>query len=181
MDAPSLGFGPAVDLSPSASKAFGAYRAELIRHALQLTREPEEAAEIVQEAFLILIREERLGRGPLQVRAWLYRVVANLAASRARHRLVVRRHAEGQVPRPESADPADTALARRDDAERLVRAMAGLSAEARIALVLFAEGYSGREIAARIGRSSGATRTLLCRTRSRVRARLTAPDQGAVA
>jgi RNA polymerase sigma-70 factor (ECF subfamily) len=165
----------------SASAAFGAYRAELIRHALHLTREPEEAAEIVQEAFLILIREERAGRGPSQVRAWLYRVVANLATSRARHRLVVARHAGAHPRREETDEPADASLARRDDAERLTRAMAGLSADARTALVLFAEGYSGREIAERIGRSDGATRTLLCRARSRVRARLGAPDPAALA
>ena len=165
-------------LGPSASEAFQAYRAELIRHALVLTREPEEAAEIVQEAFLILIREGQAGRGPRQVRAWLYRVVTNLATSRARHRLVVRRHAEAGLDRRETDDPADATLSRRDDAERLARAMADLPADARVALVLFAEGYSGREIAARIGRSDGATRTLLCRTRSHVRARLRIVDSG---
>ena len=42
----------------------------------------------------------------------------------------------------------------------------------RVALVLAARGASGAEIAATIGRSEAATRTLLTRARQKVRARL---------
>jgi DNA-directed RNA polymerase specialized sigma24 family protein len=50
--------------------------------------------------------------------------------------------------------------------------LAGLSASDRNALVLAAQGYHGPEIAASLGRTSGATRTLLCRARSKVRGQL---------
>jgi DNA-directed RNA polymerase specialized sigma24 family protein len=39
-----------------------------------------------------------------------------------------------------------------------------------------ARGATGAEIAAAIGRTEGATRTLLCRTRMRIRARLEASE-----
>ena len=42
----------------------------------------------------------------------------------------------------------------------------------RTALLLSAQGFSGEEIAQAIGRSNGATRTMLCRARVRVRLEL---------
>ena len=54
--------------------------------------------------------------------------------------------------------------------------LADLDPVARTALLLAAEGFSGAEIAAAIGRSESATRTLLCRTRLRVRGRLESPE-----
>ena len=50
--------------------------------------------------------------------------------------------------------------------------LADLDPIARAALLLSSEGFSGAEIAAAIGRSDAATRTLLCRTRMRVRSLL---------
>ena len=55
-------------------------------------------------------------------------------------------------------------------------AVASLPRVERAALVLAAEGYAGREIARAIGRSEGATRTLMCRARSRLRSELVATD-----
>ena len=57
--------------------------------------------------------------------------------------------------------------------------LATLPAEARTALLLSADGFSGEEIAAAIGRSHGATRTML--SRARVRVRLALEQRGEVA
>ena len=54
--------------------------------------------------------------------------------------------------------------------------LADLDPGARAALLLASEGFSGAEIATAIGRSEAATRTLLCRTRLRVRGRLESPE-----
>ena len=54
----------------------------------------------------------------------------------------------------------------------LLASLADLGPDARAALLLSAEGFSGAEIAAAIGRTDAATRTLLCRTRVQVRSRL---------
>jgi len=51
-----------------------------------------------------------------------------------------------------------------------------LAPDARVALLLAAQGFSGREIAETIGRSEIATRTLMCRARLDLRRRLEAAD-----
>ena len=48
-----------------------------------------------------------------------------------------------------------------------------LGADARTALLMAANGFNGLEIADAIGRSPNATRTLMCRSRLQLRARLT--------
>ncbi len=48
--------------------------------------------------------------------------------------------------------------------ESLQSALAALSTEARMAFQLVSDGRSGHEVAALIGRSEGATRTLLWRS-----------------
>jgi DNA-directed RNA polymerase specialized sigma24 family protein len=65
----------------------------------------------------------------------------------------------------------------RSEREReLHTALAGLAPDARAALLLAAEGFNGQEVAASIGRSEGATRTLLCRSRVRLRLALEAQE-----
>ena len=50
----------------------------------------------------------------------------------------------------------------------------GVGEDARAALLLSAEGFTGHEIAAALGRSESATRTLMCRARIRIRHELAA-------
>ena len=57
---------------------------ELFAFLVRTTRDPEVAEDLLQESFLRLTREIRAGRAPDNVRAWLYRVGANLAVSRGR-------------------------------------------------------------------------------------------------
>jgi DNA-directed RNA polymerase specialized sigma24 family protein len=53
----------------------------------------------------------------------------------------------------------------------LDRAVDGLSVDARVALLLSGEGFTGDEIAEAIGRSAASTRALLSLARARVRVR----------
>jgi DNA-directed RNA polymerase specialized sigma24 family protein len=57
----------------------------------------------------------------------------------------------------------------RERAAEIDRVLDGLSADARLALLMSGRGFAGSEIAAAIGRSGAATRTLICRARARVR------------
>jgi DNA-directed RNA polymerase specialized sigma24 family protein len=66
----------------------------------------------------------------------------------------------------------ETSYLQHEGRERLVRALADVGPDARAALLLSSEGFSGAEIAATIGRTEAATRTLLCRSRVQVRRRL---------
>ena len=57
---------------------------DLFSYLLATVRDRQAAEDILQEAFLKLVREARSGRAPENPRAWLFRVAANLAASRGR-------------------------------------------------------------------------------------------------
>ena len=54
-----------------------------VRVATAITREPEAAAEAVQEAFARALRHRRSFRGDAPLEAWLWRVVVNEAKRRA--------------------------------------------------------------------------------------------------
>ena len=76
---------------------------------------------------------------------------------------------------PATAAPATTPEAMAVAAEQgaaLRSALAELSAADREALLLAAYGFRGPEIATSIGRTPGATRTLLCRARGKMRGHL---------
>jgi RNA polymerase sigma-70 factor (ECF subfamily) len=146
---------------------------ELFSFALHSTRDREAAEDLVQEAFVRLMIEVDAGRMPTNARAWLYRVIANLAVSRGR-RVTVARRGLRAVPQPEDdlgPEPAYLEGERRSD---LGSALGALGADARTALLMAANGFSGLEIAEAIGRSPNATRTLMCRSRIQLRERLIA-------
>lgn len=150
--------------------AYDAHQRELFAFALRASRDAEIAADMVQEAFLRLVREVEV-RPPDNLRAWLYRVTANLVLTRGRRLNVADRWRHLLVARDSPDEPESIAL-RREGTGDLEAALGGLSRDARTALLLAAHGFSGIEIAASIGRSDAATRTLMCRARLRMREQL---------
>jgi RNA polymerase sigma-70 factor (ECF subfamily) len=151
--------------------AFHVHRAPLERYLTGLIRDPDAAQDIVQEAFLRLAREVQSGRSPGNVGAWLHRVATNLARSRGRHLQVVDRRA-GQLQPPALPDAPEQETIRAELHSTVAQLLAGLSSAEREALVLAAQGFNRSEIATRVGRTPGATRTLLCRSRAKLRQRL---------
>ena len=155
--------------------AWTAHHAELFAFLARTTRSPEVAEDLLQEAFLRLTTEIRAGRAPDNTRAWLYRVGANLAVSRGRRLSAavrgIARLRTTSAPPTTTLTPEASYLAR-EGRHRLLAALDDLGPDARAALLLSSEGFTGAEIAAAIGRSEPATRTLLCRTRVRVRTRV---------
>jgi RNA polymerase sigma-70 factor (ECF subfamily) len=155
--------------------AWTAHHEEVFAFLVRTSRSPEVAEDLLQESYLRLTTEIRAGRAPDNTRAWLYRVGANLAVDRGRRISAALR---GIVKiRSTSAPPTTTftpeaSCLQREGRANLLSALVDLGPDARAALLLSAEGFSGAEIAAAIGRSEAATRTLLCRTRVRVRSRL---------
>ena len=148
--------------------AFDRHQGELNGFAVQLTRDADVAADLVQEAFLRLVSEVKAGRAPANVRAWLYRVVANLAASRGRRASVASRW-QGRLVERDVADTPEVGFLEREASGEVRRLLAGVSRDERTALLLSAHGFAGSEIAAVLGRSHLATRALLCRARARLR------------
>jgi RNA polymerase sigma-70 factor (ECF subfamily) len=136
----------------------------------RVTRDGDIAEDLLQETFARLLVEYREGRPPEQVQAWLYRVASNLAISRGR-RVQTARNWMANQRRDDAARVAspETAAIRREWTSDVGEALATLSKEARTALLLAAQGFSGREIALTIDRSEAATRVLMCRARQQMR------------
>ena len=157
--------------SERVAAAYDAHQHELFSFALRSSRDREVAEDLVHEAFVRLIVEIEAGREPDNVRAWLYRVTANLNVSRARRNAVAQRGASALVERNAAVGPEPVFLEseRRSDLEA---ALAELSDDARTALLMAANGFSGMEIAEAIGRTGLATRAMMCRARLQLRERL---------
>lgn len=153
------------------TSAYEAHHAAIIRRLTAVTRNPDDAEDLAHEAYLRLAGEIEAGRRPDDAAAWLHRVGWNLAMSRGRHRTVVDRKL-AELPRPASPTTPDRTAIGRQTHAAIEAVLADLPRTERQALVLAAQGYLGEEIAASIGRTAGATRTLLCRARSKLRAQL---------
>ncbi len=139
-------------------------RCELYGYLLRLTHDPQVAEEALHDTFVRLISEARAGRMPHDVRPWLYQVATNGAIDRGRRSARLARLLPRLWERTDPDAPEQHALQAEREAE-LRAALAQLDPRARAALLLAGQGFSGRDIAASIGRSEGATRTLMCRAR----------------
>jgi RNA polymerase sigma factor (sigma-70 family) len=160
--------GVASDARREVLRAYEEHKGELFAFLVSVTRDGESAADLLQEAFLRLLREGDLRQAPLDARAWLFRVAGNLAVSAARRRLTVRRWAPWLAGSDSEASPEQQYL-RREDADRVHAALAGLRADDRVGLLMAAHGCPTPEIAQALGRSELATRSLLCRARIKLR------------
>jgi RNA polymerase sigma factor (sigma-70 family) len=153
---------PAVDVEA----AYAAYHERLFLTVLRSTRDAEVAHDIVQEAFLELVRAGQAGRIPDNQVAWLHRVAMNRVIDWSRRRA----RWAGHVPCDEGvADGPEAEAISREEHRALRAALDTMPHDARRALVLEGQGFEPAEIAPIIGRTGQATRTLLCRARRRLR------------
>jgi RNA polymerase sigma factor (sigma-70 family) len=172
--------GPAITVDGNAltTAAFESYHGELYSFLRRGTRDPEAAEDLLQDAYLRLAREISAGRAPDNIRAWIYRVAANLVVSRARRRKTVvdwlMRQGRGSIGQE---DGPELGALQRERSRELDDALGALPKDARTALLLASEGFSGEEIAEAIGRTPTATRTMM--SRARVRVRLDLESRGA--
>jgi RNA polymerase sigma-70 factor (ECF subfamily) len=152
--------------------AFESYHQELYGFLRRTARDDAVAQDLLQEAFLRLMREAAAGHPPEQTRAWLYRVATNLAISRARRGRTVLAWL-GRIasthPRETAAESPEARVLRDERSRALEAALARIGPDARSALILSGQGFSGAEIARTIGRSEAATRTLMSRARVQLR------------
>jgi len=155
------------------SRLYRDHEREILRYALRRSAEPQDAADVVAETFLVAWR--RLGEVPAgeEARLWLYAtarwVLANhQRGSNRRTRLAERLRDElrRQLPAQPAADrPVLDALAEMTEADRELLMLVGM------------EGLSPSEAARVLGVSTMATRTRLHRARRRLRARLAAQSE----
>jgi RNA polymerase sigma-70 factor (ECF subfamily) len=140
----------------------------LERYARSLVRDPDEAADVCQEAFVRLVVAARAGHLPDSPGAWMHRVAHNIVVSEARKRRTGERAVERLADRGTIPSTEDAIVRRERDSE-VLRALATARSDDREAILLAASGYRTREIASRLGRTELATRALICRARGRMR------------
>ena len=78
----------------------------------------------------------------------------------------------GRTEQGDDVESPESGVLARERTSAIDAVLATLPVDARTALLLSADGFSGEEIAATIGRSHAATRTLISRARVRVRLEL---------
>ena len=134
------------------------------RYALSLTHDESRAEDLLQDAFVSILR-----RGGHRSAAYLFTTIRNRFIDLyRRERLVV------MQPLDETGEEAMLALDADDswvDLERLDQALAALRPQEREAIYLATvEGYTAREIADLTGRPRGTVLSLIHRARAKLRA-----------
>jgi RNA polymerase sigma-70 factor (ECF subfamily) len=147
------------------AELFQRFLPRLFRYLNRLSGEPEVAADLAQDAFLRLYQR---GSAPDRPEAWLVTVATNLfrndRVTRARRaRLLLANRPEGTF----ASEPASGASTteERARARRVRTALARMPDRDRQILLLRAEGFSYREIAAATGLNEASIGTLLARAK----------------
>ena len=144
------------------------HRDRLWAVALRTMREPEEAADALQDALISAYRAAASFRAESAVTTWLHRIVVNACLDRIR-----RRQVRPTVPLPEGGpgEPADRRdrMAERDTALAIEEALGQLAVEQRAAITLVdIEGYSVADTAQILGVAEGTVKSRCARGRARL-------------
>lgn len=136
--------------------------------ALQNLRDPEDAADALQDAFLSAFRSAGSFQGHAQVTTWLHRIVVNACVDRIRWQ-----RSRPALPLPE-AGPEDPAIVQdvisdRDTRFAVEAALRALPAEQRAAIILVdLEGYSVAETALLLAVAEGTVKSRCARGRAQL-------------
>ncbi|QDP98507.1 RNA polymerase sigma factor SigM [Microlunatus elymi] len=141
--------------------------------ALRTMRNPEDAADALQDAYISAFRRAASFRGEAQVTTWLHRVVVNACLDRIRRNKV-----RAADPLPEDPDRAGELAATGDTEDPVLQreeradinsALARLNPDQRAALVLVdMEGYSVEDAAAMLGCATGTIKSRCARGRAKL-------------
>jgi RNA polymerase sigma-70 factor (ECF subfamily) len=132
------------------------HSAFLLRTAFRMTGNKAIAEEVVQEAFLVAhAKQGKLTGAPVELRGWLYRVVANLSW-RQRRSFARRMGFEARYAPSAEGQPADVGVVSSERVEKLRRIVGQLPWKEREVFVLYElDELSGKEIAALVGVAEG--------------------------
>ncbi len=144
------------------------HRDRLWAVALRTLRDPEDAADALQEALISAFRGASSFRAESAVTTWLHRIVVNACVDRVR-----RRQVRPAVPLPEGGSgeppvPGD-AIADRELRLDVSKALAELPIEQRAPIVLVdVQGYTVTETARVLGIPEGTVKSRCARGRARL-------------
>ncbi|HWB32613.1 MAG TPA: sigma-70 family RNA polymerase sigma factor [Acidobacteriaceae bacterium] len=163
---------------PDLPALVGEHSALLYRVALSVVRNPAEAEDIVQDAFLRVLQRRQELAAIVEVRAWLVRIVWNLALDRRRRIRPEQMDEAFAAALLSSTMPADEVLSESRRMAQVLAAIEHLPTKERQALLLSAmDELSTAEIAAVLGKSESGIRSLLFRARVHLRERLGKGDR----
>jgi RNA polymerase sigma-70 factor (ECF subfamily) len=149
------------------------YSGLLYRVALSVLRNPAEAEDVVQDAFVRVLQRQHSLAAILDLRPWLVRIAWNLALDRARRTRPAQMDDLLAATLVAADLPADRALAEAAQIKQVLRAMEHLPTKERQALLLSAmDELTTAEIGAVLNRSESSVRSLLFRARTHLRQRL---------
>jgi RNA polymerase sigma-70 factor (ECF subfamily) len=145
------------------------FRDRLFYHALGITKDWEEAYDVVQEVFIRAMREQRLFTPEFRIKAWLFRVTSNLCFNLVRDRK--RRGAILETfPPPDRAKPDQ--LDRVFKGERRDEVLAAIDVMTRdhreILMLRYYDDLSYAEIASVLEVKLGTVMSRLSRARTRL-------------
>ena len=144
---------------------FDAHFNRIYRYLNRLAGDPELAADVAQEAFIKLFRRGSLPNSP---EAWLISVAMNLlrnAKSTQSRRLKLLTPARGENVLSDPPPAPDEAMEAEDSRRRVRVALDRLPVRERNMLLLQAEGYGYRDIAAALHLNEASVGVLLARAR----------------
>ena len=151
--------------------------------SLNLLGDRDEALDLSQEVFLRVFRTLHGFRGQSSLKTWIYRIVINQARNRQRFWRRRRRADQvsldqhvaehGDLTQPGDGTSPARALARKEMATRLWRALNGLPFDQRTVVILREiDGLSYDEIAFSLGVAVGTVKSRLTRARQTLRQQL---------
>lgn len=138
----------------------------LYRYCVRLTGEPDVAEDAAQEAFVRLVRDGVTGPPPA-LKAWLFRVAANVIRDRHRVSENRRRLLEVNPVVPQGELEPDEALERTERVARVRAILDAMPERDRTLLLMREEGFDYAHIARQIDVSPTSVGTLLARAQRR--------------
>ncbi|MGD0166262.1 MAG: sigma-70 family RNA polymerase sigma factor [Gaiellaceae bacterium] len=163
---------PAENPCAAFEQLFRDTRSDLLAYILRRSRSPEDAADILAEAYRIAWEKlERVPEGE-RARLWLFGVARNLLMKRASRMRSADALVERLAAELRSAQPA-TSQIDRERRDALRAALSGLSVRDREILTMTAwDGLTPRQIATVMGTPANLVRVRLHRARARLKRQL---------
>ena len=155
------------------------WQPDLLRHAYRLSGEADIAQDVMQEAWLDIVRGLFGLSDFAAFPAWAYRIVTRKAAAMIRKRQRVRRTVAAISAEPIISIDEPVEAEQRLDVANVSRAMAQLPPEQRSAMALFhRQEMSVAEIAIALDVPVGTVKTRLMHARRKIRAALDTSQKG---
>src|SRR5687767_2975528 len=167
------------DLSP-AGEIFDRYSARTYNFTFRFLKSSQAAEDATQEVFLKMLKHAQQFHGDAKLSTWLFSIAANLCRDYLRKSdNKAKEPEETLISLPALTDSPELALEKREDEQRVQRALSLLTPEQREAILLSRyQGLSYAEIAQIAGCSEGAVKTRVFRAMETLKKSLIGDSRG---